>query len=242
MQVIIDGCKREYEIDGEEEIKRISKLPCMVFERTYRDDNGSFKRKKYDFPLFMKYTREIKTTKNGSPLPIEEIKISRDKIKSRLNPAFECPMNWLEECLDKIQNISSENSLPTYDFFIKMSGEGNRRQMSKIMSLVEGYDAHIKKIKSTYSEDENIGLITIIEKVEEIIDELQKIKIRNTITYNRLIEVALGLSKEIGSSNSRKYDPSKHPRKILNLLYKTDKERFLSNFAPKSDQNCTINF
>ena len=42
-QVIIDGCKREYEIDGEEEIKRISKLPCMSLTKTIEVDDGKFK-------------------------------------------------------------------------------------------------------------------------------------------------------------------------------------------------------
>lgn len=31
-QVIIDGCKREYEIDGNKEIDRISKLKCMTMK------------------------------------------------------------------------------------------------------------------------------------------------------------------------------------------------------------------
>lgn len=56
-------------------------------------------------------------------------------------------------------------------------------------------------------------------------------KIKNIVTINRLIELALGLSSEKGASKSRTYNPEKYKRKILNLLYKIDKNRFLANFS-----------
>ena len=105
MQVIIDGCKREYEIDGEEEIKRISKLPCMSLTKTIEGDNGKIKTIKCDFPEFMRYTREIPHTKDGKELPLEVVSKNKSKLRRRINPDLQCPMNWLEEWLDKIQNI-----------------------------------------------------------------------------------------------------------------------------------------
>ena len=60
---IIDGCKREYEIDGMKEIDRISKMPCMKLTKQVVGKNGRIKSAKFDFPKFMKYTRAIKTTK-----------------------------------------------------------------------------------------------------------------------------------------------------------------------------------
>ena len=38
------------------------------------------------------------------------------------------------------QNISSTNTIPTKEFFIKMQGRPNDKQMSAIMSLVKEYD------------------------------------------------------------------------------------------------------
>lgn len=219
-QVQIDSCKRLYEIDGNDEIKRISKLPCMNMTR-----DGV----KCDFPAFMKYTREIKVTKDGKDLPYDVISKNKHKLNRRINYDLQCPMNWLEEWLDKIQNIPSTNTVPTKEFFIKMQGEANRRQMSKIRELVEVYDKWIRyyaiygdiKGESTYMQMVGIS--------HEILDKVSKIKIGNLITINRLIETALGL--ETNNNNNLFYkDGQKYTRKMLNVLYKMDKNCFLSNF------------
>lgn len=229
-QVEIDSSKREYEIDSRDEIKRISKLPCMALTKTVEDENGKIKTIKCDFPEFMKYTREIKYTKDGKELPSETICKNKSKLKSRINDELECPMNWLEMWLDKIQNIPSTNTKPTRDFFIKMQGEGNRRQMSKIRQLVEIYDSYVKHYAICYNEY-NYGSIIgdMVTVSREILDRLSKIKIGNIITVNRLIETALGL--EINNNRSLFYkDGQKYTRKMLNMLYKMDKDRFLNNF------------
>ena len=233
-QIIIDGCKRVYEIDGEDEIKRISKLPCMSLMRTVVDESGEAKAIRSDFPEFMKYTREIKYTKDGKDLPYETISKNKSKLRNRINPDLQCPMNWLEDWLDKIQNIPSTNSIPTKSFFIKMSGEANRRQMSKIQELAEAYDGYIKHCAMSYSKDDGT-FFSMIDASEEILEKLSKIKIGNIVTINRLVELALGLSNEVGASYKRRYDPSKYTRKILNLLYKSNREKFLANFVAGDD-------
>lgn len=226
-QVIIDGCKRVYEIDGEDEIKRISQLPCMSLTKTIEED-GRHKTIKCDFPEFMRYTREIKSTKDGKELPPEVVNKNKSKLLSRINSDLQCPMNWLQDWLDKIQNISSSNAVPTKDFFVKMQGEGNRRQMSKIRELVETYDGYIKYYTLNCNDNNyNVGEMVSISR--EILDKLCKIKIGNLITINRLIETALGL--ETNNNKSLFYkDGQKYTRKMLNLLYKMDKNKFLCNF------------
>ena len=236
MQIIIDGCKREYEIDGEDEIKRISQLSCMSLTKTIEGDDGKVKTIKCDFPEFMKYTREIKCTKDGKELPQETISKNKSKLRNRINYELQCPMNWLEDWLDKIQNISSTNTVPTKDFFIKMQGEANRRQMSAIMKLVKEYDDYVKTSNIAPPKTEDEYVFTLIEKADTILEKLQAINIRNVLTINRLIEIALGLSSEVGASSKRRYDPSKYTRKLLNLLYKTNKHRFLDNFIVKNAQ------
>lgn len=220
-QLIIDSCKKTFEIDGNDEIKRISKLPCMSMVK-----NGV----KCDFPAFMKYTREIKYTKDGKDLPYDVISKNKHKLNRRINYDLQCPMNWLEEWLDKIQNISSTNTVPTKEFFIKMQGEANRRQMSKIQNLAEVYDKWIKYYAVNYHKGEDT-FTTMVDLSNDIVEKMSKIKIGNVTTINRLIEIALGLSDEIGASSSRQYDPTKYTRKILNLLYKYDKTKFLSSFS-----------
>ena len=234
MQIIIDGCKREYEIDGEDEIKRISQLSCMSLTKTIEGDDDKLKTIKCDFPEFMKYTREIKCTKDGKDLPYETISKNKNKLLRRINTDLQCPMNWLEGWLDKIQNISSTNTIPTKEFFIKMDGEANRRQMSTIMELVKEYDNCVKSINASPPKNEDEYVFTLIEKADTILEKLKSINVRNVLTINRLIEVALGLSSEIGASYKRQYNPAKYTRKLLNLLYKYNKDRFLDNFIVKS--------
>lgn len=233
-QLIIDGCKREYEIDGNKEIDRISRMGCMILRKEMKDPKTgeTIKSFKCDFPEFMKYTREIKYTKNGKDLPQEDIDKSKNKLKQRINTELNCPMNYLEFWLDKIQNASTIKTIHTSKFFIKMNGEANRRQISKIMKIIEEYDTSIKAAKINMGDSEEY-LKFLYERHAEIVDELSKIKVKNIVTINRLIEVALGISKETGASKSRLYNPEKYTKKILNLLYKVDKERFLSNFVAK---------
>ena len=101
--------------------------------------------------------------------------------------------------------------------------------MSKIQKLAESWDGYIKHYAISFSKDNN-AFFSMVDTSKEIIDELSKIKIGNIVTINRLIELALGLSSEVGASFKRRYDPSKYTRKVLNLLYKSNKDKFLSNF------------
>lgn len=227
-QLVIDSCKRSFEIDGEEEIKRISKLPCMTLTKTIEDDNGKIKTIKCDFPEFMRYTREIPHTKDGKELPSEVVSKNKSKLRRRINPDLQCPMNWLEEWLDKIQNISSTNTIPTKELFVKMYGKANDRQMSKVQRIAEYWDGYIKNY--AMSKNDNNAFFCMVDVSREVVDEISKIKIGNIVTINRLIELALGLSNEVGASHKRLYDPSKYTRRVLNLLYKSNKDKFLANF------------
>lgn len=230
-QIVIDSCKRLYEIDGEDEIKRISKLPCMVLTKHTGEfsSNGKEKNIKCDFPEFMKYTKEIKYTKDGKEIPREEINEKKDRLKRRINHSLQCPMNWLEEWLDKIQGSSTSNTIPTSEFFIKMNGKPNNRQMSKIRSLVEKYDLFVRAIHSSGIE-EDVMIDRLIAESDFLVEELNKIKIGNIITINRLIETALGLETGVGASKNLIGVNTRYARKIMNYLYKVDKEKFLLNF------------
>lgn len=228
-QVLIDGCKREYEVDGMKELDRISKMNCMSIKKRIKDKTGKEKYIKYDFPEFMKYTREIQISKNNKALPLEEIQKNRDKLKQRINPTLSCPMNWLEECLDKIQGASTVKTESITDYFIKMKGKANNRQMTKIRKLIEDYDGIIKTLHITCN-DKDLMLDKMIESSETLLLELNKIKIGNVITINRLVETALGIEAINGNNKKENITNTKYCRKILNYLYKMNKNKFLMNF------------
>lgn len=191
--------------------------------------DGKIKKVRCDLPEFMKYTKEVKTTKNGKEIPYEEIKGKRNKIKNRINKNLVCPMNWLQEELNTIQMASNENTIPTEEFFVKMDGVGNNRQMAKIRLLVEEYDSYVKELLLSYEENE-VAYENFIEKSHEIIEKLKSIKIGNIITINRLIETSLNIDKYNNNKHTRNHNDSKYTRKILNLLYRMNKDKFLINF------------
>lgn len=229
-QVVIDGCKREYEIVGNKEIDRISKMPCMTIKKPCGfTKTGKIKYTKCDFPEFMKYTREIKYAKDGKELPQEEIDVTKEKLKGRINTTLSCPMNWLEYWLDKIQNAPTTKTTPTSEFFIKMQGKAHHRQMTKIKELIIEYDSKVKSLQyKSISEDDYIS--ELYQHNDYLIESLKKIKVGNIVTINRLIETALGLETNRNKSTTKKPD-TKYTRKILNYLYKMNKSKFLVNFV-----------
>ena len=212
-QVAIDGIKRQYAVDPNDEIARIRDMDCM-------------KRKK-DYPAFMKYTHKIQMTKNGEERPYEDIKKEKRRISRRIDKTLICPMNYLQEHLDKIQGAKKDKTIDTIDFFIKVKGKSNHKQMSKIRELVEEYDNFVKyNLLST--DDKEEVFTSVLAKTDEIMDAIHKLKINQT-TMNRLIETCLGV---MGKTHTDKQytDATKYMIKTFNILYRADKQMFLSNF------------
>lgn len=216
-QVLIDGCKREYEVDGIDEIKRIRKMECMNPE--------------FDFPLFMKYTRNVPITKNGKPRNYDDIKADKDKLKNRLNWHLYCPMNCLVDALETIQGMQRNRTIPTEYFLKKPSGNGDRRQMAKIRSYTEECSYQIFLILR--SDEEFSYKLDLIENIyNDISKKINKIKISNPRTINRLIETALIPEKNTRySTRAEKNAYQRCSRTLLNLLYRSNREKFLENFT-----------
>ena len=115
----------------------------------------------------MKWTHEIPVTKNGKERPQSEIEKDRAKVKKRIDRDIICPMNWLQECLDKIQGTNKRNVVDTKDFFINMPGLAASRQMSKIRRIVEEYDGYTKHVMRYLEDtDDNEQYELLIMKTE----------------------------------------------------------------------------
>lgn len=229
-QLIIDGCKREHEVSGMDIIKLIGQQDCM--HRTIMTfENGFLKERKYDFPLFMKYTRPIPYTKNGKELPFSEINRSKKKLRDRVDPSLVCPMNWVEEKLDKIQNISSTNTIPTENFFIKVNGKPKYKHISKVIQLAKEYDEWIMESTKPLYDPENDFKEQLSLKAKYYADEVARIRTNNPATINKLIEYSLGLNISGNYKNAAIKSARKYGIKIMNLLYRADSTKFLSNFC-----------
>lgn len=233
-QVIIDGCKRVYEIDGLDEIKRIMDEPWM--RREYVDAKGKVHKK--DFPMFMKYTRTVPHTKNGEELPYDIVKGNKEKIKNRIDESITCPMNWLQEYLDKIQGTPTTNSTPTEDFFIVMDGSVNSHTSKKIIDIIVNYSNSIKREMTSSDSSEEL-VEAMVREMDNTINKLKHIKIKNLKTINKIIETALDLNGAVYSVNKAyQRNNVKYSRQILNCLYRMDKEVFLSNFLRNTEFSC----
>lgn len=224
-QVVIDGCKREYEVDALAEIDRIKKMDCMIMK------NGN---RRADFPEFMRYTKSIPTTKSGNELPYAEIKEKRDKLKNRINENLICPMNDLQKSLNKIQGATNEKSEPMEKYFVKINERASNRQMSKIRKLVREYNDFIKlNHDRLFDEDfsDEFELIT-----NEFMRSINKIKI-GLGTMNRLIETALSLDGANNNPDCKKHLGAKYVRRLLNTLYLSCEtadgkhDKFFKNFV-----------
>ena len=227
-QILIDGIKRSFEVDGVAEIERIRATPIMTRKRK-EIINGKEVEVKNDFPKFMKYVREVPLTKNGIEIEYSEVKKAREKISGRVDESLICPMNWLQECLDKIQGASRSDFVETKEYFVRIPGQVHGRQMGKIRKIVEEYSAwlrlNINKITETEDGIENAVLV----KTKEVYDQIRGFKI-SQVTMNHLIATCLGIDYKV-NIGARHTETQKYVRRLMNCLYKSDKEKFLACFV-----------
>lgn len=212
-QLAIDGCKKVFAVDVNNDIQRIRQQSCMQKEK--------------DYPKFMKWTHEIQITKNGKQRPQDDIKKEKNKLSRRIDPDIICPMNWLIECLDKIQGVSYKNDIEeTYNYLVKQKKRANQNQLSKIRKLVEEYDSYVKYCMGFV--DEEMRMIKYSEKTDEVLEQLRSMSIGKD-TMIRLITTSLGYVGSVNHGLEYK-NATKYSRKMLTLLYRYDKEKFLSCF------------
>ncbi len=183
------------------------------------------KRKK-DYPEFMKWTHEIPVTKNSKERPFEDIKKDRNKVVQRIDKDLVCPMNWLQECLDKIQGVKKNKMIDTIKYLNKPTKRANQQQVPIIRKIIEDYDSYTRFCMSY--DDEEIGVIHYNEKTEETLEKLKKISISKDTMY-RLIATSLGYNGKVHTDKLYK-KATKYTQKMLTLLYKYDKNKFLNCF------------
>lgn len=212
-QVAIDGIKRQYAVDPNDEIARIRAMDCMKREK--------------DYPLFMKYTHKISVTKNGNERSYDEIKKDRRKVNKRIDNTIVCPMNYLQTHLDKIQGAEKTKTTDTTEYFIKIKGWADNRQMSKIRTLIEEYDTFMSKAM-IYAEKDSEYCDLVMQKTKELNDEISKMKV-SAITMNRLIETCLGIMGQT-NTDAQYNDATKYAMRTFSILHRMNQEKFLSNF------------
>lgn len=209
-QVAIDSVKREYKVDVTQEIKRIEKLLDV-------NTNG--------LPEFWDDIKPIKKKKKEDPEKLRKRKVKRSKA---INYNLKCPMNLLYDSINRIKKADDcpVDKIAIKEFFCKMEGRIDDRQSDKIEEVVRKYDKKTKAVKAKVSEsDEEKNNDYSVAKIEfdDMMEMLRKIKISEK-TMNRLIDVSFGIS-------SKNHRNAQYRRKMLNVLYHMDRNKFLSSFC-----------
>lgn len=220
-QCSIDGCKRLYAVNVNDEIKRIRSMKCMSMEK--------------DYPKFMKYTSKIPSVKNGKPRPYEDISRDKGKVDKRIDKDIVCPMNWMQDNLEKIQMAQYKYSEDINNYLIgrpKEKTNNVNKQMRKIRKIIEDFDALNNSllfiIDNNDDGNENNDILEMLSsKTQEVFDAVSKMNIHFYTMY-RLIESSLGCEHMV--SKRYKY-ASKYAMKTLNVLYHANPKMFLSCFV-----------
>jgi len=190
-----------------------------------------------DYPKFMKFTHKIPVTKNGKERPYEEIKSDRNRVEKRIDENIVCPMNWMQERLEKIQGASTSDGVDIFGLMIeKPKKDPTRKQICKIRTIIEDYDAFTKHIIATndFDDEDDLEIIRELEnKSEEVYQVVSTMKISLPTMY-RMIGASLGYEGK--TRNDRKYkNITKYTIKTMNVLYRANKDLFLSCFLRERD-------
>lgn len=259
-QCSIDNSKRLYEVDLNLEITRIRKLKCMNVktknELVAKPYFWQFvkeikeKERKYDIVKtnitdnlteeeiknIKKQDREL-TKINNIQAKTEAKKIKNDKIDNLKIHCIEekiCPMDWIQDAIDKIKSASnSDNKLVDEFNLIKtVDGKAKQEQMDKIMEQVKKLDDIYKKQndKDNYNKmDDESFLVYSIITADEIINKIGSYSIKEK-NMEMLIKNTLCLNKTRPATVENN---SKYRLRLLNCLYKSHKDVFLSVWNEK---------
>ncbi|MCB2354358.1 hypothetical protein [Clostridium estertheticum] len=210
-QVSIDNAKRQYAVNVKDEIARICELKCI---------------KVYDnkIPSWMQY-------------------IKKDVKKSRLLKVDECncTMEYLQKAIDEIKNLVNNvkntkiGTLLVTD--IASNNKTNYPQIKVIEDLILSFDKKVKytnKLAKKYSWKEDKVEIEVAPIREDTIGRINRLILTEETMYylvkNAIHDVKDDTVEEIKTNKDKEKvsDSKKYKRKMLNILYNTHKELFLS--------------
>ena len=223
-QIAIDNAKRKSDIDLTREIS-IIKSDLEI------DKKG--------LPLFWQLTKKDKMKCSNPDEKIRRNKISKDKIRSRINSNISCPMNYLYGLeLNKYRNADS--TLPMKDFFIKHKLDFHHRIARKVEEFIEKYAKELQDFIINHDginwEDDKGEYYLLRSDYDNLINDLRMLNLGKKYAglMSWLINRAFLITPEIKSNiNVMKSDVNKNKAILMKTLYDVDKDVFLSCFIQK---------
>lgn len=252
-QCSIDNSKRAYAVNLEKEIARISKLDCMqikinskkemVFVKpsATEKETKEFRKLKLAKPYFWKFIKTIKEkqakvinekdeAKKQQLIIIQKQKNSKEKsakiakLESHCIIAKICAMDYIQDAISTIKaNTDNTPYTADIDFVTIIEGKANDKQQNKIIEIVTNLDNMYKK-----HFDE---LANGIEIDDDDWSAEQQIKSEYSLNIiKKLILAPKTMQMIIANTLCNNAKNKKYKRRMLNCLYKSQKELFLSCF------------
>lgn len=219
-QVAVDSSKRKFNIDISEEIKRIRKDMNL-------EENG--------LPFFWLVTKRDKRKVRTEDQRRERDKLNRQKIRGRVQPSLDCPMNYLY----RLRFERSPNNDPPLDmseFWIKHDLLNGRRNSKAVELLIQNYSLRLFDYNSNeYKEDADYLLLK--DDFYKMVEDIKKIYISKNYLgmmswlINRAFCIGGGVKRNKGQMDSKLY---KNRALLLKTLYAVSPDVFLQCFAKKS--------
>ena len=212
MQIAIDNAKRTFDIDVNDEIKRI-KNELQVKERNY--------------PIFMGKILENNARKRNGGKKKEGYKVP-------VNYSLECPMNYLHSIkFNKFR--SPESTLEMSEFFVKYKLDNHRRKSKAVEELIEKYSLDLYSLNVSDSEEYLLAL----NDFEDLIEDIKAVYISNNYLglMSWLLDRAFCITNDV-KKNQAIINSKTQKNKVLlvKVLYTINKEAFLKCFAKNVDR------
>lgn len=205
--ITIDLAKKFYDIDIDAEIKNIASCKelkyIQVTEKQLKTKvSVTSKIKCKDYPMFWQY---ISDSKN---------------IKDHITP-YNCPMDYLFNCIEEIPNAKPFDNVKWDDLLIRTSiGKADRGKKLQILDYVSKMKTKINGINASHLGDED----DVIKEKNNLLD--------NVIKYYTFYIGKLTIKDDLMYSILSKVfkENSDMGKKLLNVLFQTQRVTFLKAF------------
>ncbi len=218
-QIAVDASKRKYDVSLPEEIRRIKQDMDI-------SDNG--------LPFFWLITKRDKRKVHNDEQRKERDRINKIKIKKRIEPSLDCPMNYLYRLrLDRSKYDSP--ALPMDNFWVRHDIENGRRRSKLVENLIEKYSLELYNYNSSDERDSSDYLL-LREDFDRLISDIQNIYISKNYLgmmswlINRAFMIGTGVQQNKNGMDSKLY---KNRALLLKILYVVSPEVFLQCFVEK---------
>lgn len=163
-------------------------------------------------------------------------KKDKEKLADKIDNDINCPMNYLLEALNNVRFGKYGGAVPTEEFFTGFTDKPSKGHMGKLRKIASECNTKAQWIVRNIESPED-RLVFMSQLYDEAVEEMKKVKTKSPATMARLVEVAFGYDRNGTIGTAEKKVLNKYTRVMLKLLYRMNRDAFLSCFL---DENSYI--